>query len=36
MTTLKEGKILDQWSALIEPCERRVEGLRQTGSSVPR
>ncbi len=29
MITLKEGKILDQWSTLIEQCQGHAEGLLQ-------
>lgn len=29
MITLKEGKILDQWSALLEDCQGNGEGLLQ-------
>ncbi len=30
MITLKEGKILDQWSTLMEQCQGNGEGLLQT------
>lgn len=30
MITLKEGKILDQWSTLMEQCQGHGEGLLQT------